>query len=239
MVMQSNPFDQFDAPASGGGVIIPSTPAQRQMQQDEAVRSRNAAAASVVSPAQAQAELERLRLQNRMLQEQIEASQVEQTAEASEQGEAQTRSSLKAVQKLPQNDEMLDRIRIAREEVARPFTTGNVFGTETFASVPFAGQNAANLRNTIQSLLGTTINDKLTELKALSPTGSSGFGNFTEKEAERLAASIAAIQQTITPDKLLVELDRLERNYRSARILLEMGPGGSDEEAFAEYERRA
>ena len=239
MVMQSNPFDQFDAPASGGGVIIPSTPAQRQMQQDEAVRSRNAAAASVVSPAQAQAELEMAELRIRELEQQIAASQVEQTAEADEQEQAQTKSSIGAVQRMRQNDEMLDRIRIAREEVARPFTTGNVFGTETFASVPFAGQNAANLRNTIEGLFGSAINDKLKELKDLSPTGSSGFGNFTEKEAERLAASIAAIQQTSTPDKLLVELDRLERNYRSARILLEMGQVGSDEEAFAEYERLA
>lgn len=119
-----------------------------------------------------------------------------------------------------QTDSVIDRINKARVQLQKGLTSGNFYGSKVFQNVPVLGQDSANLEATLTGLKGGVINDMLSELKALSPSGASGYGSFTETEADRLAASVAALSQTQEPAALLDELNRLERHYRNGRALL-------------------
>lgn len=119
-----------------------------------------------------------------------------------------------------QTDNVLNSINAARRQIGEGWSTGNFFGSDTFQGVPFVGQNSADLGASLSGIQGSVINDTLKELKALSPTGASGYGSLTEREAGRLAASVAALQQSQSEGELLRNLAAVERHYRNAQALL-------------------
>jgi hypothetical protein len=119
-----------------------------------------------------------------------------------------------------QTDSVLDAVRVARRQIGEGWSTGNVFGSRFFQGIPVAGQNSTNLNATLEGLTGSIINDTLAQLKALSATGASGFGSLTEREAQRLAAATAALQQDQDAENLTRNLARVEKHYRNALALL-------------------
>lgn len=119
-----------------------------------------------------------------------------------------------------QTDNVIASINAARRQIGEGWATGNFFGGEFFQGVPGLGQNSADLSASLSGIQGSVINDTLKQLKALSPTGASGYGSLTEREAQRLAASVAALQQSQSQDELLRNLATVERHYRNAQALL-------------------
>lgn len=130
-------------------------------------------------------------------------------------------SEERQIRKGLQTDETIRRIQEAGVLAQQAMSAGNFFGSGAFQFLPFIGQDSANLSAKLEGLKGGIINDMLQELKALSPTGASGFGNFSDTEGDRLAASIASLQQTQEPAELAAELQRLERHYRVGRAILD------------------
>lgn len=117
-------------------------------------------------------------------------------------------------------DSALDSVNTARRQAMARATTGNFFGGGGWKNAPFIGQNAADLNATLEGLRGGIINNVVTQLKEFSASGSSGYGALTEKEAERLAGSVAALNQEQSREELLKALAKVEFHYRNAQALL-------------------
>jgi len=109
---------------------------------------------------------------------------------------------------------------MARRQIGDGWATGNLAGTSSFQAVPFVGQNSTDLAATLSGIQGDVINQTLQALRAQSSTGASGMGSLTEREADRLAAAVGALQQNQSAQKLRENLAIVERHYRNALALL-------------------
>lgn len=124
------------------------------------------------------------------------------------------------IQQSLQTDNVLGNIEAARRQIGEGWAAGNFFGGKAFQSIPGVGQNSADLAATLSGIEGSVINDTLKAMRAMSATGASGMGALSEKEGARLAASVAALQQSQSPDELLRNLATVERHYRNSLAIL-------------------
>jgi len=218
---QANPFDQFD----NGAVSGPAPDFQYKGPQAAAdVQHTNAETLSASANAVRSATQNRLDVQKapgeltaQELANQKAALEIRKAQ--SEQAQAPDPMSAKIARDL-QTDNVLGNIQTARDQVNQGYDTGNVFGSSAFQYVPLLGQNSSNLAATLSGVKGSIINDTISALKASSANGASGYGSLTETEADRLAASVAALQQTQDRDSLLRNLAQVDLHYRNAKALL-------------------
>lgn len=219
--MAQNPFgdlvpDQQSSPQQG---VIVRDP-YRSREEDRKDTSTQLEAERVDIARQAEARQQSTLEADRRRAE-AEALKAEMAAQAAikEQATAPNPQTAKIQQQL-QTDNVLQLINVARNQIGRGWSTGNVAGTGFFQGVPFAGQNSANLAATLQGLQGNVINDTIKQLKAASANGSSGYGSLTETEATRLANAVGALSQTQDAESLRRGLAAVERHYRNALALL-------------------
>lgn len=100
----------------------------------------------------------------------------------------------------------------AREEANRFGTTGNL-GALTRRIMPGGAANANDLQRQTDALKAVATVEQLMAMKQNSPTGASGMGAMTDKEAEMLAARIGALDPNSRD--YLRDLDDAERElYR-------------------------
>ncbi len=142
-------------------------------------------------------------------QQQIDADNAAQTEEARKQ-------RIAAISKNVQTSALMETLDRARRQVGAGRAAGNMWGGDFMRGVWGVGQNASDLSATLGGLKGKIINDTIAELKALSPSGASGYGSLSETEADRISAAVASIQQTQRPQELLESLATIERHYRRA-----------------------
>lgn len=159
---------------------------------------------------------------------QIEADRAE--AEAAKAPRPETN----LIQQSIKTSALLDALNVARSQIAGGMATGNFFGGGAFAGVPIFGQNATNLSTTLDGLKGSILTDTLATMKAQSSTGASGMGSLTEKEGERLAASIGALHQEQDAESLLRNLAKVERHYRNM-LALSYGEDPREPEVMERY----
>lgn len=223
--MADNPFAKYRSAqpvlASPTDPLVAAEEARRQQDQEfEAERLRIAQQQAAIAAQQAQVDAARAPSQIELSQAQAAqaGANVEQAQrDLAKEDEANSR---KLVQRALQTDSVIEAINIARRQIGEGWATGNFFGGDFWQGVPGAGQASANLDATLSGLQGSIINDTLAQLKELSASGASGYGALTETEAARLAASVAALQQTQDADALRTGLARVERHYRNALALL-------------------
>ncbi|WP_375679961.1 hypothetical protein [Bartonella sp. AP7XZML] len=75
---------------------------------------------------------------------------------------------------------------------------------------------AARLRDHLETIRGGAMLHRLERIKALSPNGASGLGNLTDKEGVRLENVYVALQQSLSPQELIRNLQRLQEIYNKA-----------------------
>jgi len=76
----------------------------------------------------------------------------------------------------------------------------------------WAGTKAADVDALIDTIGANISFDKLGKMRQSSPTGGA-LGNVTERELDLLRATAGSIRQSQTPDQLLFNLDRLEKQF--------------------------
>lgn len=205
-------------PAAGGGRIIPkSATAQRKegadassAEADAALKSAQGQYAAQLAAAQAREAQAAANLKNAQAGQAIVETAAAPTPAPPE---------VKAARNELKTDSVIEAIDTARGQITKGWSTGNFTGTPTFGALPFVGQNSSNLAATLRGLTGSIINDTIGELKALSPSGASGYGSLTEQEARRLAAAVGALDQTQDEEALRNNLARVERHYRNLLAL--------------------
>lgn len=138
------------------------------------------------------------------------------------------------IQQSLRTSSLIEALNTARQQIGKGRNTGNFFGSSTFSGIPFVGQNSTNLKATLDGLKGSILTDTLATMKAQSATGASGMGSLTEKEGERLAASIAALQQEQDADSLRRNLAKAERHYRNM-LALSYGEDPREPEVMERY----
>ncbi|MET3560729.1 hypothetical protein ABID39_001438 [Bartonella japonica] len=75
---------------------------------------------------------------------------------------------------------------------------------------------ASRLRDHLETIRGGAMLHRLERIKALSPNGASGLGNLTDKEGVRLENVYVALQQSLSPQELIRNLQRLQEIYNKA-----------------------
>ena len=102
--------------------------------------------------------------------------------------------------------------------------TGAIMGV-----VPGSSRN--DLLAQLESLKGGAILEKLQALKEASATGASGMGALSEREGDRLAASIAALSSDMSDDELRLSLNVVDRHMRALKAI---GDGANPEDPAAQ-----
>lgn len=113
------------------------------------------------------------------------------------------------------NDEIIAAIAKARADLGRTGSAGFA------ARLPemLQPQSAIDLGGSLNTIASRLTLDKLQQLKSASPTGASGLGALTEKEAGLLRDGVAALGQTQSPERLLENLAAVEKHYRNYMAL--------------------
>jgi hypothetical protein len=112
-------------------------------------------------------------------------------------------------------DELISNVKKARSTVDAGYATG-ITGA-VLSRVP--GTDAADFRGYIDAIQGGIILEKLQALKEASKTGASGLGALSEKEGERLAASVAAIKPNMSDKALKDSFDAIEQHASFLRAV--------------------
>jgi len=94
--------------------------------------------------------------------------------------------------------------------------------TAVTKNLPF--HPARDLAQTLETVKANISFDKLREMKAASPTGASGLGSLTEKEAERLAAIYGSLEQSVSPPQFEYNLAKLRNELLD--VVHGVGEGG-------------
>lgn len=68
--------------------------------------------------------------------------------------------------------------------------------------LPWEVQDRANLESHLETLKGNLSFEKLMEMKANSPTGASGLGALSDREARMLASTVSALDADMSPGEL-------------------------------------
>lgn len=112
-------------------------------------------------------------------------------------------------------DELVTNIGRARGNLSKGWSTGI---TGAVAShIP--GTQAADFRAALDSIKGAIVLEKMQSLKEASKTGASGLGALSDKEGDRLAASIAALNPNMSDEALAQSLDDIERHAKTLQAV--------------------
>lgn len=114
-------------------------------------------------------------------------------------------------------DELVQNVGKARKAIDGGYATG-ITGA-VLSRVP--GTSASDFHGYIDAIQGGIILEKLNSLKEASKTGASGLGALSEKEGERLAASVAAIKPNMSDQALKDSLDAIEQHANFLRAVQE------------------
>lgn len=119
------------------------------------------------------------------------------------------------------NDEILAAIQKARADIN---SGGSAGYWARLGKIPVLGnmvepQGAIDLAGSLNTIASRLTLDKLAQLKQASPTGASGLGSLTEKEGALLRDSVAGLEQTQSPERLLDNLAAVEKHYRNFMAL--------------------
>lgn len=76
-----------------------------------------------------------------------------------------------------------------------------------------ADEDAIALRGNLDTLKSKLAIDIMTELKAQSSTGSTGFGALSEKELDLLTSQVAKLDQSMSPEALKAQLNTVRAHY--------------------------
>ena len=89
-----------------------------------------------------------------------------------------------------------------------PSMVAGTFGS-LMKNIP--GSQAADVGKLVDTIKANASLDKLSQMRAQSPTGASGLGAVTQGEHKLLQDSIGALDQSQTPEQFLFNLDRVKR----------------------------
>jgi hypothetical protein len=79
--------------------------------------------------------------------------------------------------------------------------------------MPVLGQSAKNVAASLDTIKGNISLQSLQAMREASPSGASGLGSVTEQEGQRLAASLAALDQSQSRDQFQKNLQRVKSEY--------------------------
>lgn len=85
------------------------------------------------------------------------------------------------------------------------------------------GTDQFDFRQNIETLMSRLAIDSMLELKAKSPTGSTGFGALSQKELEVMQKEIASLEQAQSPAQFKANAMRVLASYEKNTQLLELG----------------
>lgn len=94
--------------------------------------------------------------------------------------------------------------------------------TAGYMGVPLSklpGSQAANLRATLDTIEANIAFDRLQQMRQSSPTGGA-LGSVSERELDLLAAAMASLKQSQSPEQLRSNLEHVQRQYE--RVLQQM-----------------
>jgi hypothetical protein len=114
-------------------------------------------------------------------------------------------------------DELVNNVKGARALVKGGYSTGMTGAV--LSHLP--GTDARDFRATLEAIKGGIILEKMQALKEASKTGASGLGALSEKEGDRLAASVAALDPGMSDEKLNESLDAIEKHANFLRAVAE------------------
>jgi hypothetical protein len=80
--------------------------------------------------------------------------------------------------------------------------------------------DSAKLNNTIESLKANLVVGTMKELKAASDTGSTGFGQVTEKELLVMQNLVATLDPSLGEENLANQLDKIQQHYDNINSIL-------------------
>lgn len=212
------PWQRVGASAPSQGTYIPPSARTERRKDAEADRASAEAQKAI---AEARTAADRVRAELIRAQADAEKATADATRTNAETAALPTPATpeVKAARNVLATDSIIDKISTARRQINDGWSTGNFAGDEFFQGIPWVGQNSADLAATLEGITGSLINDTLKEFRAQSATGASGFGSLTEREAQRLAAAVASVRQTQSPDALRASLATIEKHYRNLMAL--------------------
>ena len=112
-----------------------------------------------------------------------------------------------------------------------PTSTGLI--GQAIGKIGLAGTDRKALESDIFTLKSMLTLDNLTALKELSSSGSSGFGNLSNIEGDKLASSITSLDIDMPPEKLRENLAIAKKHYKN---MMDMAEGILPEEYANEVE---
>lgn len=95
------------------------------------------------------------------------------------------------------------------------FPFDNVAGFFGDKMTGVAGSRAADLNNTIETIVSSIGFDRLQRMRDESPTGGA-LGQVSERELSQLNASLGSLKQSQSKERLLANLRRVQQHYRGA-----------------------
>lgn len=81
----------------------------------------------------------------------------------------------------------------------------------------FANPASANLRGELNTVQSKVVLDTITEMKNLSKTGSTGFGQLSDREGQLISSRLGAVLQASTPKRLKSALSDLQGQLKISR----------------------
>lgn len=95
------------------------------------------------------------------------------------------------------------------------------FGAEKLSEI--RGTQAFSLMNEINSLDGAALTTELAKMKAISPNGSAGLGQLSEKEGERIVRALSKVKAGLPYDDLVQVLNELNTSIKNAKDIIKDG----------------
>lgn len=127
-------------------------------------------------------------------------------------------------------DELLNGVARAREKV----NTGSATGMWGAAGGLIPGSTRNDYLGNLEQIQGGIIMEKLQALKDASKTGASGMGALSEREGQRLAASVAALNGDMSAAETLRSLTDVERHVKTLQAVAD-GKDPRDPAVAKEY----
>ena len=152
---------------------------------------------------------------------------IAQAAEERAKGKAEAGAGAKADKKQIETDNLTDRAAGSLANIDQIKTGLKHFGKS--AIVPFIpGTERADWKNQLDQFLSTLVLDVMSDLKRASTTGSTGFGQLSEKELILLFNAATALKSTTTEEEAKQLLGVFEEKFETKIKRLQKGITGDD-----------
>lgn len=134
--------------------------------------------------------------------------------------------------KLKGGVDLIDRIKSG--------TKGKTTGLTQFALKWIPGTENYDFEKSLDTMRSKLAIDSMLQLKAESPTGSTGFGQLSEKELEVIQSQIANVASSQSEEQFRQQIGILERHYKRAEALLRLEhmPATDDPDELASRARK-